>query len=151
MKKKTPTQLAQWKYEAAVAEFVKLRNEVERLKKLCAEHVISIYSSDQGVCIGMSNQRWHQIVCGPMHDRNWPHWKSSWTVDEKGFHLEAMHDENACGWFGQYREDNKLKFDELPRDVLDLHHKTLVEHIKTLNIWYPCAIYNDFTGELFRP
>lgn len=98
---------------------------------------------------------WHRIVCKyegkvclgiPR-----PYWQSSWSVDDKGFHLESFLDNDWKGWRGQYHPDNAMPFVALPHKIVDLHHKTIMEHIKTLNVWYPCTILNDFTGDRYYP
>ncbi len=154
-KRKKKTCYCKWKIDDVVANLNDLRRQVDYLKQSIIETKIVIYSADNDICIGMHNSLWHRIVCqyegniclgGPRD-----HWQSTWKVDEKGFHLEEFVDGHWKGWKGQYKEGNELKYDELPRDVLALHHNKLCDHIQHMAIFYPCHIYNDFTGELHRP
>ena len=55
------------------------------------------------------------------------------------------------GWRGQYLKDNEMRYDELPKGVLAVHHAALVEHIKKMGIYYPCCLYDDINGEMYRP
>jgi hypothetical protein len=155
MKAKTKRCCRGYEIDGLVERIQKLSQQVEYLQKTSISNRIKVYSAGNDVCIGMDDSKWHRIVCVYEGNRCLggvrPHFQSTWSIDEKGFHLESMIDEKWEGWNGQYRKDNKLKYDQLDRKVLELHHSTLVKHIQTMGIWYPCHIYNDFTGELYRP
>lgn len=155
LKRKLPKNYPAWKLDALMEEMQELKKRINYLKNVAIQEPLTIYSaSETEYCIGMRNSKWHKIVCNYEGDRcigsPREHWQSTWDIREDGFHLRSMH-KDFKGWHGQYNKDNELKFDELPRDILNLHHKVLVEHLKNLSIWYPCHIYNDFTGELYRP
>lgn len=156
-KRKTPTKRCcrGWEIDSVLEEIKKLRSEVKYLRETCVEQTITVYSAESDICIGMNSPLWHRIVCNyegdvcigtPRH-----HWQSKWSLQSDGFHLERFVDENWRGWSGQYRPDNALRFDQLPESVLNLHHTTLIQHVQKLGLWYPCAIYNDFTGDMYRP
>lgn len=155
--KKKKTCYCKWRIEDVVDRM----NAIEKLNEYLRDQMvtvkpITIYSANADeTCIGQALDKWHRIVCqyegniclgGPR-----PHWQSTWDVDEKGFHLRSMHDHLWKGWFGQYRPDNQMKYDELPRDVLAIHHKVITLHIQSMAVYYPCHIYNDFTGDMYRP
>jgi len=144
-----------WEIDGLLEKLQQVQKSLSYLQKTVSSNRTTIYSADYDICVGSSDRLWHRIVC--KYDGNVclggtrPHWQSSWSVDEKGFHLEQFVNEQWKGWHGQYHQDNQLKFDELPRDILNLHHNALVKHLENMSIYYPCAIYNDFTGEMYRP
>jgi hypothetical protein len=146
--------LPKWFLEEQSDKLFKMERQIGELQRR-QKQTLTIYSADNESCIGMSASNWHRIVCkyegsrclgGPR-----PHWTSWWSMDEKGFHFESMLNEQWKGWHGQYHERNELKYDELPRDVLMLHSNTLKKHFEPISLWFPCHIYNDFTGDLYRP
>lgn len=148
--------LKRWEIDDLLARM----DELEKKMKYVAErsvltNEIQIYSSATHICIGMQHKDWHRIVCQYDGDRciggpN-PHWTTKWMMKSNGFSLESMVDEHWKGWKGQYNPDNELKYDQLPKDTLQRHHNALMEHIKQLAIWYPCALYDDINGVLHRP
>ena len=145
-----------------------LRNKIRSLEARLASitsHIptITVWSADSEVHIGSSyGDRWHQIVCqyddkgrclgGPR-----PHFKSDWQITEKGFSLSGFHfndrENESKGWNGQYEAG--MRYDEIVGQfgpALKLHSDALVDHIKKeFGLWFPCHIYNDLTGQMYRP
>lgn len=162
--KLTPEQLEE-KYKRKVAQFIRdiqyIKDELKTLRErndyLCKNFAsvnhLTILSADNDYVIGQPSD-WLRIVCNKDSNglyygvRN--HWRSKWSIREDGFHLQEFVDQDYKGWHGQYVK-SELRYDELPKEILALHHKALCEHTTKLGIWYPCHIYNDFTGELYRP
>lgn len=156
-KQDTKCKCRRWEIDEALEKVKKLSQQVEYLTKVCTRTNITLYSADSDICIGMYDSKWHRIVCkyngdiclGPPRT----HWQSEWSFKEDGLTLESFvkhnDDNTTIGWRGQYK--GEMKFHQLPREVLDLHHNKIVEFIKQLSIWYPAGIYNDFTDEHYYP
>jgi hypothetical protein len=144
-----------WEIDTLQERLDECLKQLKYLQSTVVQTRIKIYSSTQHICIGMNHPLWHRIVCKYEGDRCLggvePHWTSTWSIDDRGYHIESLIDENWKGWEGQYNPTNTLKWHELPRDILNKHFNKLQEHTKTLGYYYPCAIYNDFTGELSTP
>jgi len=161
--KKKPTKyvLKRWEIDEFNARMAALEQKMKYLSGRSIEAEVVIYSADQDVAISMNDPKWHRVVCKYEGDRciGSPriHWTSRWDIKSDGFHLKSFELDDYTstprykGWRGQYNPENQYKYDELPRDIVSLHHTTLVNHIAKLGIWYPCHLYNDFTGELYRP
>jgi len=153
--KKKKTCYCKWRIEDVHDRMNKMERELQAIREAVKHVEFEIYSAGSDVCIGRTERLWHRIVCTYEGDRCLggirPHWTTSWRICANGFSLESMLDQNWKGWHGQYKETNELKYDELPRDVLTLHHNKLRAHIEKMAIWYPCHIYNDFTGDMYRP
>lgn len=153
--KRVKVVVKQWEIAAFKEKLQSFEKQIEYLNKTSCIPKLTIYSAGTDVCIGRQDPLWHKIVCKYAGNQclggSREHWQSSWSVDEGGYHLESMINQDWKGWRGQYKHDNELKYDELPRDVLMTHHTALVNHLKNIHIWYPCHIYNDFTGEMYRP
>lgn len=141
-------------YEDRLQELEKLCRGFEHRLRTPQPPRLTVYSADSEVCVGMTHEKWHRIVCkydgarclgGPR-----PHWFSSWEYNERGFTLVSFLDHEWKGWHGQYAA-GELRYDQIPRDILKLHLDTINAHIKTLSSWLPCAIFNDVTGDLYRP
>ena len=132
-----------------------LKGTLKYLGESLTPNTLEIYSAEKESCIGTRASNWHRIVCN--YEGNVcigsprPHWRSTWTITDSGFSLSSMQNEQWKGWRGQYLETNEMKYDELPKDVLQIHHNALVEHIKKMGIFYPCHIYDDINGEMWRP
>jgi hypothetical protein len=151
--------IEKWRIEEYEARLNEFAQQIKYLQETSCIPTLTIYSADSDICIGMNHRLWHRIVC--KYDGNSclggprAHVKSQWDIKEDGYHLRSFEiedDERNCkGWRGQYLASNELKYDEIPRKLLNQHHQHLAEHLKKISIWYPCHIYNDFTGELYRP
>lgn len=134
-----------------------LENEVRELKtrlRYRQMEYLNIYSSDTLICVGRDHKNWHRIVCkyderGCVGTPN-PHWTSNWEMRIDGFFLVGFIDQDWKGWHGEYTT-SELRYDEIPRDLLARHIAEMKRYIATLSFWLPCHIYNDVTGDLFRP
>lgn len=128
------------------------KKQVDRISETTTA-ILNIISSGDEICIQDvdSRDKWFKIVCD-INNNCIPKytWTTRWKIEPKGFSLISMLDNRWKGWHGQY-EKSELRYDELPKEILLMHHNKLVEHIKNIGIWYPCHIYNDFTGDLYRP
>lgn len=124
------------------------------------QHVttVSVFSADSDVYVGgPPGDKWHRIVC-TYEGRTClgsprPHFQSDWQITEKGFSLVGFHNEKWVGWNGQYEAG--MRYDEVvgqwPKQF-KLHVNALYEHIKKeFGLWFPCHLYNDFTGDMYRP
>lgn len=145
-----------------------LRREIRTLEgrlASIASHVptITVWSADAEVHVGTSyGNKWHKIVCqyddkGQCLGGPRPHFKSDWQITEKGFSLSGFHlydrKGESRGWNGQYEAG--MRYDEIVGQfgaALKLHSDALSNHIsKDFGLWFPCHIYNDMTGDLYRP
>lgn len=155
MKKKPITKyfLKRWEIENFQEQIQKLTRAVEFMRNNSAV-IVTVYSAGNDICVGRNDKLWHRIVCeyegdickgGPR-----PHWHSAWRMTEKGFELIWFLDHNWKGWHGQY-EKGELRYDEIDKALLKQHSDAMYNHLKNLNLWFPCHIYNDLTGDLYRP
>jgi hypothetical protein len=134
-----------------------LGQELRKLKSFATkkpQETIKVYSSDELICVGMTDRNWHRIVCKYEGDQcigtpN-PHWTSHWAFNEKGYSLEGFLDQNWKGWHGQY-STSELRYDELDFKLVKRHSDKMHEFIRDLGLYFPCHIYNGVTGDLYRP
>jgi hypothetical protein len=117
-----------------------------KILKTFDNNILRVFIADDDVAIGHSSN-WHKVVCN--YDSNGrclggprPHSTSRWSIDSTGYHLEGLELEDGRKWSAFKSE---LKYHQLPVTVIDKHHKAMVEHIKSMGIWYP-AIF-DLGGE----
>ena len=115
---------------------------------------VTVYSADDDICVGMSDPKWHRIVCqykgdvciGPPRE----HWRSGWVFGEKGFTLDTFVNHEFRGWRGQH-QPGELKYHQLNRQLVALHYAKMQEYVKTLSLWLPGAIYDDVNGHMYAP
>lgn len=142
------------RYEERITELESLVRKLEAILRNRTGEIITVYSADSDVCIGHENNKWHKIVCEyegtTCTGRPRSHWMSKWEIKCNGMHLISMFDHKFKGWQGQY-EPGELRYDELPRDILKLHVDAMSAHIAKFSTWLPCHIFNDLTGDLYRP
>lgn len=130
-------------------------SQVEHRTQTHRGTTVRIWSADNETYVGeMFGDKWHRIVCQYENGRCLgsprPHWTSTWEFSVKGFSLISFLDEKYEGWEGQY-EPSKLRYDEIDKQLLKLHTNAMRMYLKELSFWLPCHIYNDFTGDLYRP